>query len=391
MNKQGLVLSTLFLAGVMSTYFWVQQPTVVAPPPAPPPVVEPVAKDGVPTIKLAIMLDTSNSMDGLIDQARNQLWRVVNEFGKARYQGQPARLEVALYEFGNDGLSSQKNYLRRVVPFTTELDKVSEELFALRTNGGEEYAGAVIAAGLSELDWSKRPGDLNLVFVAGNEPFDQGPTDFRSVCGEAMKRGISVNTIFCGSPSDGDATLWAQGASLGDGRFLTLDTNQKVAYIQAPQDAELARLSTRLNQSYIPYGGEGQVAYARQAAQDENAAGASSEVVAYRAAAKSSASYNNASWDLVDAVKDKKVDVGSLSAAELPAPMQKLSASERREYVAGKQKERTELQAEIQKLTAERDAYVAAERAKQGRDQTLDALMISTVQEQATRKGYSFK
>lgn len=384
MNKQGLALSTLFLAGVMSTYFWVQDPKPV---PSVQPPVAVVQTEHPPTIKLAIMLDTSNSMDGLIDQARNQLWRVVNEFGKARYNGQPARLEVALYEYGNDGLSAEKGYLRKVVGFTTELDRVSEELFALRTNGGEEYPASVIQAGMRELDWSKRAGDLNLIFVAGNEPFDQGPLNFREICGQAMKRNINVNTIYCGTPSDGDAALWSQGASLGDGRFLTLDTNQKVAYIEAPQDAELARLSSQLNNSYIPYGQQGAASYARQKAQDENAAGASSEVVAYRAAAKSSANYENSSWDLVDAARDNKVDVGSLAAADLPAPMQSMNAAEREAYVAGKQKERAELQSRIQKLTAERDQYVAS----QQRDETLDALIVTTVQEQAGKKGYSFK
>ncbi len=399
MNKQGLVLSSLFLAGVMSTYLWVQkpQPQVVVTTTPTPTVTRTATPDpapaltDAPTIKLAIMLDTSNSMDGLIDQARNQLWRVVNEFGKARYQGQEPRLEVALYEFGNDSLSGEKGYVRKVVGFTTELDKVSEELFALRTNGGEEYCASVIQAGLNELDWSKKPGDLNLIFVAGNEPFDQGPLNFRDVCAAAKKRNIFVNTIFCGSPTDQDAPLWSQGASLGDGRYLTLDTNQKVAYIAAPQDDELARLSSELNKSYVPYGSQGRVALQRQAAQDTNAAGASSEVVAYRAAAKSSKQYDNSSWDLVDAAKEGKVDLGSVAPAELPAPMQSMNADERKHFVAEKQQEREALQARIKKLTAEREEYVAKEREKAGRESTLDALVISTVQEQAGKKGYSFK
>src|SRR5256714_7472776 len=85
-----------------------------------------------PAIQVAILLDTSNSMDGLIDQARTQLWRVVNEFATAKRNGQSPDLEVALYEYGNDGLPEEKGYIRRVLPLTTDLDKVSEELFALR-------------------------------------------------------------------------------------------------------------------------------------------------------------------------------------------------------------------------------------------------------------------
>ena len=57
------------------------------------------------SIKVALILDTSNSMDGLIDQAKSQLWSVVNELAKARCDGQIPDLEIALYEYGNDQLS----------------------------------------------------------------------------------------------------------------------------------------------------------------------------------------------------------------------------------------------------------------------------------------------
>ncbi len=81
-------------------------------------------------IQMAILLDTSNSMDGLIDQAKSQLWRIVNELSQARKNGQSPRLEVALYEYGKSSLPEGEGYLRMIVPFTTELDRISEELFA---------------------------------------------------------------------------------------------------------------------------------------------------------------------------------------------------------------------------------------------------------------------
>ncbi|MEZ5022383.1 MAG: hypothetical protein R2728_03810 [Chitinophagales bacterium] len=33
-------------------------------------------------IQIALLLDTSNSMDGLIEQAKGKLWSIVNEFGR---------------------------------------------------------------------------------------------------------------------------------------------------------------------------------------------------------------------------------------------------------------------------------------------------------------------
>src|SRR5437870_686414 len=37
-----------------------------------------------PLVQIAILLDTSGSMDGLIEQAKSQLWKICNEFIKAR-------------------------------------------------------------------------------------------------------------------------------------------------------------------------------------------------------------------------------------------------------------------------------------------------------------------
>src|SRR5205807_1438924 len=153
-----------------------------------------------------------NSMDGLIDQARTQLWRIVNEFAAAKKRGVTPDLYVALYEYGNNGLPAERGYIRRVLPFTTDLDRLSEELFALKTNGGQEYCGQVIGAATKGLDWSPSADVLKVIFIAGNEPFTQGPVNFRDSCWKAMNRGISVNTIFCGDEQEGIGTHWKDGA-----------------------------------------------------------------------------------------------------------------------------------------------------------------------------------
>src|SRR5271157_1093574 len=92
-------------------------------------------------IQLAILLDTSNSMDGLIGQAKSQLWKVVNELARAKRAGVHPQLEVGLFEYGNDGLSESDGYIRMVSNLTTDLDAISADLFALTTNGGSEYCG----------------------------------------------------------------------------------------------------------------------------------------------------------------------------------------------------------------------------------------------------------
>jgi len=58
-----------------------------------------------------------------------------------------------------------------VLPLTTDLDKVSEQLFALTTRGGQEYCGMVIQHAADGLAWTPSASDLKAIFIAGNEPF----------------------------------------------------------------------------------------------------------------------------------------------------------------------------------------------------------------------------
>lgn len=344
-----------------------------------------------PKIQLAILIDTSSSMDGLINQTREQLWRIVNTFATAKRDGKRPKLELALYEYGNDNLPAKNDYVRRVVPLTTDLDKVSEALFGLKTNGGEEYCGAVIKHAMSELEWSSRPGDLKLIYIAGNEPFTQGPVPFQNTVKAAIERGIVVNTIHAGTEAEGINGQWMAAAKLADGNYLFIDQNRTVARVDAPQDAQLATLSAKLNKTYVAYGAGGGAAMARQQAQDKNAEGMSASAASTRAAAKASAFYDNSGWDLVDA-KKKGGKVADMPAAALPAEMQKMDAKEREAYVEEKAKERAELQAQIAKLSKERDAYVQNEMKKRASDasKTMDDALIESAKAQAEKLDYSF-
>ena len=346
-----------------------------------------------PLIQIAILLDTSNSMDGLIEQAKGQLWKICNEFIKAKQKDVAPEVQVALYEYGKSSLSGESGWIRRIQPLTTDLDKISEELFALKRNGGEEFCGWVIKDAVNELEWSPRSDVYKVIFIAGNEPFTQGPVKYADACKAAINKGIIVNTIHCGTEAEGINTKWKDGATIADGKYLVIDHNRAVVTIEAPQDKEIARLGEELNKSYVAFGAKGKAGAERQKGQDANAAALApaSGAVVQRAIAKASANYQNSSWDLVDAAKDEKFAVSKLKSEELPAEMQKMNATERKAFIDKKAKERSELQAKIQKLTADRDQYVA-QRTKEGATtDTLDAAVISAVREQGAKQNLVFK
>jgi hypothetical protein len=343
-----------------------------------------------PRIQLAILLDTSNSMDGLIHQARAQLWKIINEFATAERDGRQPVLEVALFEYGNDGLAAEGGHIRMVLPLTTDLDAVSEELFALTTNGGSEYCGWVIQEAVERLAWSNSADDLKVLFIAGNEPFTQGEVDYRRSCRAAIARNITVNTIHCGSPADGMSGGWNDGALLADGRYMNIDQNQALVHIDAPQDAEIALLGSELIQTYMPSGVPGRAGAARQRAQDAQARGVAPEVSSQRTLFKSSVNYKNAAWDLVDAVKEGEVDLDRLEPSALPEDLRAMTPEERKAHVASNQQKRAEIQERISRLRVERDRYVAAKQGEVGESQAdaLDAAMIEALREQAARKSF---
>jgi len=363
----------------------------------PAPVPETPRVDPSPTsnhVQIALLLDTSNSMDGLIDQAKTQLWKVVNTFTDARRDDEAPKVEVALYEYGNNGLSADNQWVRQVQPLTRDLDELSKALFALKTNGGEEYCGAVIQRALGDLQWDEAKNTYKVIFIAGNEPFTQGPVDARSACRAALIKGVVVNTIHCGSRDEGMSGAWHDGAALGGGKFMVINQDRAVVDIAAPQDKRIAELGVELNKTYLGYGKERAAGAAKQEAADKDAATfARSGAPVARAMAKASANYHNATWDLVDAVREKQVDPAKLEPADLPEAMRGLKPEERAAFVEKAGKERAEIQGKIVTLNREREAFVAEEmkkRAKETGEKTLDQAIVETTREQAAALGYTF-
>ena len=344
-------------------------------------------------VQLAILLDTSGSMSGLIGQAKTQLWSIVNTFITARQNGQVPFVEVALYEYGNSGLRKEGYWIRQIQPLTRDLDKISEELFGLRTNGGEEYCGAVIKRAVDDLAWDASPDTYKAIFVAGNEPFTQGPVDPSSSCREAIKKGVIVNTIHCGAEVVGVNTGWKAGSLLADGRFLVIDHHKAVVHVDAPQDKEIEKWNTKLNATYVPIGRVGRQRLETQVAQDAEARKAKGNAIQSRVATKASANYWNGNWDLVDACHAKGFDWKSIKKEDLPEEMRKMSAEERKAYIATKKAERLLCQRKIAELSKERTMFVKAKREEMGQESgdTLDAVVVETVRQQAVKKGYTFK
>jgi len=340
------------------------------------------------TIKIALLLDTSNSMDGLINQAKTQLWEIVNELSYAKCGNDNPDLQIALYEYGNDNLSSNEGYIRQVIGFSSDLDEISEKLFSLKTNGGNEFCGEVIQTSLKQLEWGKNKNDLKLIFIAGNEPFTQGKINYADAAAQANEQGVTVNTIFCGNYQNGVSGKWQDGARLTHGDYMVIDHNETIVHIASPYDDVIIQLNKQLNNTYIYYGSQGRNKMKLQAVQDSNAAELDEVVAVKRAVSKSSRIYKNSTWDLVDAEKESGFSYSKVDKKSLPKELQGKSPEELKRYVSKQRKQRKEIQQKINALNTKRNTFVAEKRKESNTTNGIESAMLSAIKKQAKQKNY---
>ncbi len=342
-------------------------------------------------IQVALLLDTSGSMEGLIEQAKSQLWQILNNLSQAERNGAGPKIEIALYHYGNAEVSQEAGYVQQLLPFTSDFDAVSEALFRLRTNGGEEYCGMAIKTALHDLKWSGGEDQLRLLFIAGNEGFDQGPVRFQKICRKAKDQGIVVNTIFCGQSLDGIQLGWQQGALITGGHYANIDHNIATDFIETPYDEEISRLNLKLNSTYIPFGEQGLNKQQNQQLQDANAITYSVANAASRACFKASGNYVNTSWDLVDAfAADSTVIDQQLDLAE---DFQQLSRTRLRLKIKECQDNRLAISQQIQALNLDRQGFIQQQliASPTTNKESLEISFMQSLEGIAKLKGFELK
>ena len=342
-------------------------------------------------IDVVIALDVSGSMTGLIDSAKQRLWDIVNELGRA--QPRP-ELRLAILSFGRPSYGAETGYVKIDLPFTSDLDAVNETLFGFGTDGGDEYVARVVDTSVNELSWSKDPDTLRILFIAGNEAATQDPQiSVQQAAQLAADAGIVVNTIYCGSDNDSIAAGWREFAVNTNGLYASIDQNSAaVANIATPMDDELTKLNQELNDTYLSYGPDGSNSRQNQLKQDENAGAMSSSAMASRVVTKAGALYDSADWDLVDAIKSGK-PLEEVPAKDLPEPMRSMSATEREAFVSEQSRKREETQARISELDTERRDYIDKERSlrTEDEDKGLDEVLQNGLRTLAEEKGFTFE
>lgn len=339
-------------------------------------------------IDLVICLDVSGSMSGLINAARQNLWSIVNDM--ATLTPQP-ELRVALLTYGSPSYGADTGFVSIQTELTTDLDLVSQKLFALSTSGGKEYVARVVKRSLDDLKWSSDSHALKLIFVCGNEPATQDPEfDAMQMASTAIGKGVLVNTIYCGNQQKPEADGWRQVARMADGKFAAIEQNQ-IAVIETPFDKQLMDLSAQLNTTYLTFGSNGSGWAKNQIEQDRNALSLNSAAAAQRCVTKGSSLYYNPSFDLCDAIKNPEFKLATVKKELLPKELQGMTVVQLTAHVEVTSKKRSGIQKKVAEIGRKRDAYVLAERKKQAGagEKLFEEAILESVRAQAASRGFT--
>jgi hypothetical protein len=344
-----------------------------------------------PRIEVCFVLDTTGSMGGLIEGAKQKIWSIANGMIAAK---PTPDIRIGLLAYRDRG----DEYVTRKFDLNSDIDAVYGQLQSFKAAGGgdePESVNEALAAAVREMTWSADRKVLKVIFLVGDAPphmdYTNGPK-YSEVCQEAVKKDLIINTVQCGSIAS-TTPFWQEIAKLSEGSYAAVAQSGNMAAIATPMDAKLATLNRELGTTLVGYGS----ASARRAV----AAKQMAAEAAPAAVAADRLSFNVRSGvavqgegELLDGLKVGKLKLESLDKDSLPPELQKLNAPELKAAIEKKQQARAELQARINKLSQEREDYLAAERkrlAQQPQSDSFDEKVAANIRSQAARKGIEFE
>ena len=319
----GIVLATV---GAVLLYPTIRGNAAGTPPPR-----DVIAPLGAKRVEVVFVLDTTGSMSGLINAAQEKIWSIASTLAQAQ---QAPEISMGLVAYRDRGDA----YVTQVVDLNRDLDSMYAKLMDFAADGGGDGPEAVneaLEAAIHRMSWSQDQSTYKVVFLVGDAPphMDyQDDVKYPQVVAAAAAKGIVVNTIQCGSMSDTVAP-WQHIASLGSGRYFTVEQAGSAVAIATPFDAQIATLSAELDATRLYYGSAEQQALmaAKVAATDRLTEEASVAARARRGAfnvSESGASNLLGLSELVTDVASGRVDIAAVPAAQLPAAMAALPVDE---------------------------------------------------------------
>lgn len=355
-------------------------------PPAPP-------ADVSPRLEVVFVLDTTSSMTGLIEGAKQKIWTIARHM----VSGRPSpSIKLGLVGYRDRG----DEYVTRGFDLTTDVDAIYGHLMALRAIGGGDQPESVNQAlheAVAKLSWSRDASTLKIVFLVGDAPPHMDYPDdvkYSETAQLARRAGIIINTIQCGSHAI-TTPIWREIAAMGQGAFVQIDQSGGMRTISTPVDAELSRLSRELTRTVVPYGDAAKQREVRSKSAAAGTADADRVVFLNIDRAEFGAKVvvtgeGELIWDVVN----HKVKLEDIPESDLPVLMKTMSREQRTAFVAEQFTKRKELQIQVDELATQRAAHLKTEMDKlaaSGNADSFDLKVVDMLQEQARRVGIEYE
>lgn len=340
------------------------------------------------TLEMVFVLDTTGSMGGLLEGAKQRIWGIINEVMQKKSH---PRVKVGLVAYRDRG----DDYVTKLLPLTEDLDKVYTTLMDFEADGGgdqPENVRRALAEGVRAAGWSKQQsGVAQIVFLVGDAPpqkYENEP-DVLDVADEAVRKNMIVNTIQCGNEVS-TRSVWQQIANRGQGDYFAIAQNGGVETVRSPFDERLAELGGKIGETYLAYG-ENRAAktMAQEVVENKVASMSANTSTTTKADRALNKAMNKEAYsdDLLQDIENGKTDLSRVKAEDLPEDLRDKPEPERRQEIEKRINERKKIREEILNLSKQRDEFIANERKKSGSQNGFDAAVVKALGEQLTRKG----
>jgi Mg-chelatase subunit ChlD len=346
--------------------------------------------DKKPRIEVCFVLDTTGSMGGLIEGAKQKIWSIANEMISAK---PTPELKLGLVGYRDRG----DEYVVKSFQLTDDIDAIYAHLRDFKADGGGDMPESVneaLAEAIEKMPWSQDRKVLKIIFLVGDAPphmdYADGPK-YPELCRAAAKKDLIINTVQCGNIAE-TTPIWKEIAKLSEGSYAAIAQSGNVAVIATPMDGELAKLNKRIGETLIPYGDAAlrREVSAKQVFAESAPPAAAADRLSYNARTRKAV---QGTGELLDALASNALKPEEIDQKKLPSEFQKLSPKEMNARIAKTREERATLQKEIEGLSKKRDAYIQAENkrlADAGKGDGFDEKVAQTIRQQAEKKGINY-
>jgi Mg-chelatase subunit ChlD len=339
-----------------------------------------------PVVDVVFVLDSTGSMSGLIEGAKEKIWSIANSV--IGQKPAPA-VRIGLVSYRDRG----DEYVTRQYDLTDDIDEVFKNLRSFKAGGGGDTPESVNQAlheAVGKMSWSSGKDATKIVFLVGDCPphMDyQDDVKYPVTCKKAAASNIVINTVQCGTHSD-TTPVWQEIARLAEGTYIALAQSGGMVAMSTPHDAEIAKLSADLGETAIAYGSAAQQSAVRE--KNSAAKDAAPAVSAARAAynTKTGGKAVQGRGDLLADLAEGTVKIESVKEDELPEEFKGKSAEERGKLIEERQSKRAVLNKQLDELVRKRSDFIEQEKSrlkKEGKGDSFDLKVEETIRKQ-TRK-----